>query len=349
MKWLYYHKSTINADTTVHSTEKILERSRSVEGNNPQTLTWAFALDADMTSGWKYVEENIEDYDGVLIEYINFPDQKHDPVGTMRAEHCRKHNPNIVIAASWDSWLPRPGEYFQGGYGKDKHHTGRIGGVNVADLIFTTSNCWESSDSGRSMMWNDLFNTDKFCCLLAPFDIEYLQTLQVPYGEREKHIITAAPVNYWHTNEESARVIREFLPSGWKAGLTHTRNRPNPPPYEKLGVLPWWDYVKKIASSYMGVFNARGGGLASMSGMGAVLKTPSVGSLTADYIVACFPDLVRGLNDYGGQAQLCSRLINDESFWHEMTEKGFKLCQENFSFEGAKRNLYNELKRKDII
>jgi len=349
MKWLYYHKSTINTDITVHSTKKILDFIRGPHAYNPQNMTWALALDADMTSGWKYVEENIEDYDGVLIEFINFPDQKHDPVGTMRANHCRKHNPNIVIVGSWDSWLPRPGRYLNGEYAKDRYHDGRIGGVNTADLLFTTSNCWEASDSGHPMMWNQIFNTDKFCYLMAPFDMEYLQTLQVPYEEREKHIITAAPVNYWQTNEESAKVLRGFLPSGWKAGLTHTRRRETPPPYEKLGVLPWWDYVKKVASSYMGLFNARGGGLASMSGLGAVLKTPSVGSSTADYIVACFPELVRPLNDYGGQANLCKRLINDEAFWHEVTEKGYKICQENFSFEGAKRNLYNELKRMDII
>jgi len=350
MKWLYYHKSTINNDIQVHSAEKVLrERVRSPTAYNPQNQTWAFALDADITSGWKYVEENIEKYDGVLIEFINFGDQKGDPVGLMRAEHCRKHNPNIIIVGSWDSWLPRPGEYLRMGHKQNPHHEPLKKAVDVVDLLFVTSNLWETKDSGDSMMWNTLYKTDKFCYLLAPFDVEHLQTLQYPYEERKHQVITAAPVNYWHTNEESAKVLRGFLSGGWTAGLTHTRLREVPSPYDKLGVLPWWDYVDQVAKSYMGLFNARGGGLASVAGMGAVLKTPFVGSTTADYIVECFPDLVRPLSDYGGQAALCKRLIEDEGFWWEVAEKGFNIAKEKLSFEGARKRLHAELRKRGKI
>jgi len=198
-------------------------------------------------------------------------------------------------------------------------------------------------------MWNNIFKTDKFTCLLAPFDIEGKSRFIKPYGEREKHFICAAPVNYWGTNLESAKVLRGCLPNDWKAGLTHTRKRPIDSPFYKMGVLPWWEYVEWISKSYMGIFNAVGGGLASVAGLGAVLKTPFVGSNTADYILECFPDLVRDCKDISGQANLCKRLINEESFWREVTEKGLNIAREKYSFEGAKTRLYNELKKREII
>jgi len=62
--------------------------------------------------------------------------------------------------------------------------------------------------------------------------------------------------------------------------------------------------------------------------------------------VECFPDLARDLKDYGGQANLCKRLINEESFWREMTEKSFNICKAKYSFEGRKNALYEELKKR---
>jgi len=350
MKWLYWHKSSPDlGGTEIFTWKQRLERVRHPErGYNPQASTWIFALQADVTSSWERVEELIENYDGVLLEYVNFSDSKKRPLGEMRTKLCRKHNPNIIIVGSWDSWCSNPSSIR-----RQFRNYGTFEWIDKAvakcDFIFTTSNAWETKSSGHPMMWNDIFKTEKFSCLLAPFDIEYLQQFQVSYEKREKHIISNCPVNYWQTMIHSAKVVQACLPSGWKAGLSRTRIRKVPQPFYKLGVLDWLDFVRWVAKSYLGVFNAVGGGLASTAGLGAVLKTPFVGSDTADYMLKMFPDLIRGYKNVNGQIALCRRLINDEGFWREMTEKGYKLVNEKYSFKGAKTSLYEELKRRDII
>jgi len=349
MKWVYWHKTSPWAENKIRTWKEQLKRFRNPESHlNPQSSTWAFALEADVTSGWKDIEENIEKYDGVLFEYINFGDSQQNPLGKMRVELCRKHNPNIIMVGSWDSWCSRPRNVLTT-YRNNNDFQWRKYAVDNCDLIFTTSNAWETRGSGEQMMWNNLFNTDKFTCLLAPFDIEYLSKFHKSYEEREKHIISSSPVNYHQTSSYSADVLKGCLPSGWKAGLTHTRKRPVPSPFYKMGVLDWWDYVEWISKSYLGVFNAVGGGLASMAGVGAVLKTPFVGSDTADYIIECFPELIKPYKDINGQIKLCKRLINDEGFWREITEKGYKIAQEKYSFEGAKEIIYKQLKDRNII
>lgn len=349
MKWLYWHKTSPWATNLIRTNEEQLARFRNPESHlNPQASTWSFALEADVTSGWKDIEEHIEEYDGVLLEFINFGDSKGNPLPRMRTKLVRKHNPNIVIVGSWDSWCSNPSAVVRQ-YRSYRGFEWADYAVSKCDFIFTTSNASESRGSGKKMMWNNIFNTNKFACLLAPFDIEYLSKFHKSYGEREKHIISSSPVNYWSTSKHSANVLKKCLPDGWKAGLTHTRQRPDPLPFYKMGVLDWWDYVEWISKSYLGVFNAFGGGLASMAGVGAVLKTPFVGSDTADYIIECFPDLIRGYKDVNGQAKLCTRLIEDKSFWKEMSDKGFRIAQEKYSFQGAKENLYKELRDRDII
>jgi len=350
MKWLYWHKTSPDlGGLDIFTWKQRLERVRHPEmGYNPQSSTWVFALEADVTGSWERVEELIENYDGVLLEYINFSDSKKRPLGEMRTALCRKHNPNIIIVGSWDSWTSNPAavrRQFKN-YGSAEW-AGKA--VERCDFIFTTSNAWESKSSGHPMMWNDIFKTDKFSCLLAPFDIEYLQQFYKPYEEREKYIISNCPVNYWVTMKQSAEVVKACLPDGWKAGLSRTRIRKTPPPFEKLGVMDWLDFVRLVGKSYLGVFNAVGGGLASTVGLGAVLKTPFAGSTTADYLVECFPDLVKDSKDIGGQANLCKRLINEPEFWREQSEKGLNIAREKYSFEGAKTRLYHELEKREIL
>jgi len=354
MKWLYIHKceqTEPNNNRNISYYPERLNFYRSPGGLNPLPLTWSFALEANVTGGWKYVEENIGKYDAAIIEFIGRVGRagsgRH--TGRLRAELCRKYNPNMILVGIFDSWTAHPKQDLQSLRTRDKLFKDYERAVELCDLVIIDTNLWSVKDSGKQMMWNDIFHTDKFVALFDPFDIEYLQTLQVPYEKRLQHIISAAPVNYHHTIEETAKVAQLFLPSGWKAGLTHIRQRKCPSPLYKLGTLKWWDYVDWISKSYLGVFNARDGGFATIAGFGACLKTPFVGSDTADYIVECFPDLARDMKDYGGQANLCKRLINEESFWREMTEKGFNICKTKYSFEGRKNALYEELKKRGKI
>jgi len=350
MKWLYWYKSSpdLAAGDWFRTAEE--ERERHIKhGYNPQLQTWIWSLDADITSGWGYVKNHIAEYDGVLIALINFGDSQKRPLGQMRTELIRKHNPNIIIVGSYDSWVGHPRRILQK---KIKYSYSWVKkAVDDCDLVFSTSNAWESFDSGVPMMWNKVWNTTKFTCLLAPFDMEHLATLIKPYEEKlaGKHIISCGPVNYWATSMETAKVLQGFLPEGWRAGLTHTRSRTTPRPFYKMGVLDYPVFERAIADSYMGVFNAVNGGLASIAGMGAALKVPFVGSTTADYIVKCFPDLAKSAKDINGQIQLCKRLINEESFYKEITEKAYDTCKRDYSFEGGKRRLYDELKKRNII
>lgn len=343
MKWLYFQHAgpqgggfkTAAGYAHRHAKKRMQRRS------------WALALEADMISRWELAKKIAKNYDGVIVEYVNWTDREKQPIGLMRAQLIKKYNPDAVIVGIWDCWSPRPLSVFEYEPKGLPNHRSRA--VEACDLLIAVENRWEMKSTGRPMFWNDIYKTDKFYCLLSPINMDYLQTFQKSYEEREKHIISCSPVNYQQTKEESAKVLREFMKPPWKAGLTHIRKRVTPEPFYKLGTLPWGEFIEWISKSYMGILNARSGGLGSIASYGAAMKTPFVGSDTVDCIVKCFPDLVREMTDYEGQAALCKRLIDEPKFWREITEKGFRICKEELSFEGARRNLYKLLEERSLI
>jgi len=345
LKWLYLTHSYPTWDEWAVPYDDMLQRIQYPHGYNPQSSTWGLALQADYVS-WGYAKAHADEYDGAFIEICNFSSAKGDPIGLMQSKLCRATNPNIVLVGTWDSWDGRPKE-LMAKYGRVKQRSWQGEMVNLMDLLIATSNKWESHHSGCDMMWNVIFKTDKFVNFLAPFDMDGLKQFIVPYDKREHHFISASPVNYYETSPRTAEVVGPSLPTGWKAGLTHINKRAVPHPFYKLGTLSWWDYVKWVAKSYLGVFNAVNGGLASVAGLGAVLKTPFVGSTTADYVVECFPDLVKPANDINGQIALVRQLVNDERFWREVTDKGYQICQDQYSFKGANHILHDELQRRN--
>lgn len=372
MKWLYWHHCTEDkSQNPILDFKTWYEKSK---GTNLQRTAWIGALKADFGSSWEVVREHINEYDGVMLEFLS------NLVGKDRIKHVPE---GLIKVGTWDVWTPNPQELMQNQ--NDIRNGPKVSLVDWADLIIMHEGQWEGD------VYNRVFKTNKFIPLIAPLDIEGIKPYRTSLEKKIelKKVVSSAPVNYHVTIRNTARVLNIVAKKhdDFKGYMTHIRRRGGYEPFIKLPTLPYPDFLKLMGESYLGMFNSVGGGLASIAGFGAVLNTPFVGSDLADYLVECFPDLYTkhipchhhgwdwkriGINlplvnnaetqakllfiqdryrnaVYREQAALCNRLIEDLDFWKEVTQKAERITNERFSFEGSEKRFYDLLKERELI
>lgn len=80
----------------------------------------------------------------------------------------------------------------------------------------------------------------------------------------------------------------------------------------------------------------------------AAVGTPQIGTDMNEPSIGCFPDLTINYGDWKRWRTLADRLIEDEDFWVEQRDAGFKNCNYYWypAFKQRLIDLYNELKEK---
>lgn len=278
-----------------------------------------------ISSRW---DVDFDEYDGVLFaDFLNMRKQ------ARYIEPLRKKMADRPIIALWHpvNWISNPTLKKIEGYKSLQRE------VNMVDLILLDS--WMPAGP---RLWNELFGCNKFLYHDYYYPLSIIRPFHKQKGEKNNCVYSTAPTNYWtsirHCNEV-VKLFRRRHPS-FNAYITNTTKQNMVDQYSIIQKVPWLEHYEMIGDSKVGLMNSIGG-LCSVAAFGAIVGTPFVGSNRSVAVKENFSDLVRPLEDYGGQAGLLSRLVTDDDFYREVIDKAWerqkKLCLPSYATERFKK------------
>lgn len=312
----------------VEKSDKFLNRMGK---SNMKHLYWVPALKADFTHMWANFDP--DDYDGFMAWLMN--------IDIGRTTHLRRIAGDRPVVGLWEAWHsenrnfndPRIPEYK-----KD---------IKACDVVIQD----RRFISGPHIQ-NWFFSTNKFEYCQHPIHTEWMKTFTVGSGERlERKQVISSWYKGYKGGKYNVEIFKRFLKkhNGWNGIMSWGEHMGRETaPFKPLPELRWRNFLKTIGESYIGIGSSNGGP-ANIHAYAATMGIPSVGSTVTGTVMNCFPELGREYNDFKGQAELLCQLVEDESFYNEMSEKGIENIEEIYSFKGARNKLIEILKRREII
>jgi len=365
MKWIYWTNYwEIKLGTKFLTRDAV---KRKYKGQYLDNAIWVLSLGSDFCNAYPPKKRN---YDAVMLPGIN---------GFRRYSEImkfRKENPKTLLIAHWNALIPgvREGfdpsdpdkmtpnkyrDYYMNTYKVPLAAVERNNFpkwkdlIEMMDLILIA----DGSLAYSPKFFNKVFDTDKFAYSSPPLDIKFIEKYYLRPEKKIDQIVGHQQhwVNRWEKKSEIYRtvsVLKELHSLGKKyqmSGImTKTeKDRDDLKPFSPLGTLWFPSFLERIALSRFGIYNSLG--IATFGGLGAIVGTPIVGNEWCQYIVDCFPRLVRPAKDIKGMAKICQRLIDDPGWWTWNIDRGRERVKKFHSLEASKKGLNKLLEKRGLI